>query len=191
MNTLRKSLAIISAVIALLGALSLFGACNKADLEVEVTFYFSKDSAGKEVLDTKVFDVGTAIYVHVDFKVVKTIKEEALFQYEVEVPYVDYYSTLRLQSGVFKDDGETSNPWTKYDSEGNEYNGRTLTLKPYTLTEKETPFPYVFMIEANSECKDVEFVVKIVQNGMSVVVNGEKTNEAKTSYSFSVGGNNE
>lgn len=191
MNTLRKSLAIILVALVLFGALSLFGACKKGDLEVEVSFYFSKDSAGKEVLDTDTFDVGTAIYVHVDFKVVKTVKDEAVFQFEVEVPYVDYYSTLQLQSGVFKDDGENANPWTKYDAEGNEYNGRTLTLKPYTLTEKETPLPYVFLIEANSECKDVEFIVKIVANGMSVVVNGKQTNRAKIAYSFNAGGNNE
>ena len=193
MKAIRKKLAVFALVLVLLLSGLCLAACKKADMEIDVDIYFSRDVAGKDVFGpgVNVFEVGEEVYIHVGFSIVKNVKEAAVFQFEVEVPYVDYYTTLALQSGVFKNDGETSNPWTRQDADGNEYNGRTLTLMPYTLEEKETPLPYVFRIEANRACTDVDFLIKIVQSGISVSVGGEKTNEYKITYSFIAGDENE
>lgn len=157
----------------------------KPDFDITTEFSFAKDGEKREFFDSTVFNVNTKIYVCVDFSITKNAPSEETISFVVQIPYAEYYSTKDFYSGTVK---PKENPYTEQDLNGNEYTVMELTQMNFVIDDSKThDFHYVFEIEANQPCESADFKVRFKPentNLNNVVVNGEKTNKASTSYTF-------
>ncbi len=161
---MKKIIAFVLSM-AMLFALSctIMGCDSKEQLKLSADIYFCKNMEG-EKYDTKTFDINTMIYVYVDIDVKNTesYKEagKAVIDFEIALPYADYYSAHDLAEGGDILPDETQ--------ENREINGETVSVTKLTGLQFNVDIgkdsdskrvTYVFQIRAKQKCNNMAFEV--------------------------------
>lgn len=197
---MRKSLrCIVVALLALLMAMGLAG-CSKSDvpswlqwlpwledeeeptITCEISFAKEVDSRYQavELYDTNEFTINTRIYVIVEMTLVNDYATDDYVEFEVQIPYADYYSTHEYSAGVIEP------------SESRVYQSIDGEIVPmivlsdmvlYVPANNQFSYTYCFTIEANQVCENAEFIVKFTSQ-RGYVIQQDTQQKFSETYSF-------
>lgn len=179
---MKKILAFLLGIVMCLGLV----ACKeqKPDFEITTEFSFYKDGKKSEQFLDNTFEVETRIYVCVDFTITKHAPGEETIAFVVQIPYAEYYSTKDFYSGTIR---PKENLYEQQDLKGNKYTVMELNQMNFIIDDNNSHvYHYVFEIEARQVCESAEFMVRFKpeNTNLSVKVNDQEDNKAKTTYTF-------
>lgn len=132
------------------------------------------------------FQINTKIYVIVDFTMINYGEEEDYIEFKIQIPFAKYYSTYEYNKGVIEPKEEQKDV---INDDGTTESMIELSDMVFRVKDGQVPFHYVyvFTIEANSPCENVEFkAVFTSDNG--IVIPRNKTFSKQYSFVSQNGG---